>query len=62
MALGLVNMELALTGLLYHFDWTLPDGDDGDGKVLDMSEVLGITAKRKSKLVLRATPRVPCSY
>ncbi|CAD6213547.1 unnamed protein product [Miscanthus lutarioriparius] len=63
MALGLVNMEVALAGLLYHFDWTLPDGDgDGDGKVLDMSEAFGITVKRKSKLVLRATPRVPCSY
>lgn len=61
MALGLVNMELALAGLLYHFDWTLPDGD-GDGKVLDMSEAFGITVKRKCKLVLRATPRVPCSY
>ncbi|KAG0548644.1 hypothetical protein BDA96_01G184300 [Sorghum bicolor] len=61
MALGLANMELALAGLLYHFDWTLPDGD-GDGKVLDMSEAFGITVKRKSKLVLRATPRVPCSY
>jgi cytochrome P450 len=59
MSLGLVNMELALAGLLYHFDWTLPDGD---GKVLDMSEAFGITVKRKSKLVLRATPRVPFSY
>ncbi|CAD6213571.1 unnamed protein product [Miscanthus lutarioriparius] len=58
MALGLVNMELALAGLLYHFDWTL---SDGDGKVLDMSEAFGITVKRKSKLVLRATPRAPCS-
>lgn len=56
MALGLLNMELALASLLYHFDWELPDGRNNE---LDMSEVCGITVKRKSKLVLRATPRIP---
>ncbi|TVU46275.1 hypothetical protein EJB05_05801, partial [Eragrostis curvula] len=57
MALGLVNMELALASLLYHFDWTLPNGESmGE---LDMSEMCGITVERKSKLVLCATVRIP---
>lgn len=55
MSLGLLNMELALASLLYHFDWELPD----DGKPLNMGEACGITVKRKSKLVLRATTRIP---
>lgn len=54
MTLGLANMELLLASLLYHFDWELPDGG-----TLDMSEAFGITIRRKSKLVLRATERVP---
>ncbi|XP_047056233.1 dolabradiene monooxygenase-like [Lolium rigidum] len=53
-ALGLANMELLLASLLYHFDWELPSGDE-----LDMSESFGITIRRKSKLVLRATQRFP---
>uniref|UniRef100_A0A0A9EB17 Uncharacterized protein n=1 Tax=Arundo donax TaxID=35708 RepID=A0A0A9EB17_ARUDO len=60
MALGLANMELALAGLLYHFDWELPYGKRGEE--LDMSEMCGITVKRKSKLVLHATTRIPCTY
>ena len=61
-ALGLANMEVALAALLYHFDWELPDGGAAAGEELDMGEALGITVKRKSKLVLRATPRIPCAY
>ncbi|KAL6865314.1 hypothetical protein ACP4OV_016465 [Aristida adscensionis] len=60
MALALVNMELVLASLLYHFDWELPDGRRGEE--LDMSETCGITVKRKSKLVLHATPRIPHTY
>ncbi|RCV41958.1 hypothetical protein SETIT_9G176600v2 [Setaria italica] len=62
MALGLVNMELALAGLLYHFDWELPGGGGGEELDGDMCEAFGITVKRKDKLVLRATPRIPCAY
>jgi cytochrome P450 len=66
MALGLVNMELALAGLLYHFDWEqLPGRGGRGGEELgggDMGEAFGITVKRKSKLVLRATARIPCAY
>uniref|UniRef100_R7W7Q7 Cytochrome P450 71D7 n=1 Tax=Aegilops tauschii TaxID=37682 RepID=R7W7Q7_AEGTA len=58
-ALGLANMELVLAGLLYHFDWELPDG--GRPKELDMAEVFGLAMRRKSGLVLvlRATQRIP---
>ncbi|XBH95302.1 hypothetical protein VPH35_085880 [Triticum aestivum] len=56
-ALGLANMELVLAGLLYHFDWELPDG--GRPEELDMSEAFGLAIRRKSKLVLRATQRIP---
>jgi hypothetical protein len=54
---GLANIEMALASLLYHFDWELPGGaDPGE---LDMDEAYGITARRKTDLVLKATPFVP---
>jgi cytochrome P450 len=43
-------IELALTSLLYHFDWALPDGTDP--MTLEMSEVSGITVRRRSNLCL----------
>ena len=46
-----------LAVLLYHFDWELPDG--GRPEELDMSEAFGLAIRRKSKLVLRATQRIP---
>ncbi|KAJ9566815.1 hypothetical protein OSB04_002781 [Centaurea solstitialis] len=55
MTLGLANVELPLAVLLYHFDWQLPNGVTPE--TLDMSEVLGITLKRKSNLHL-----VPSDY
>lgn len=59
-ALGLANMELALASLLYHFDWEQPADGSGTGSSgsLDMAEAFGITLRRKSKLLLKATPRV----
>lgn len=50
-AFGLGTMELPLAVLLYHFNWTTPNGDD-----LDMNEKLGFTLKRKTNLILSATP------
>ena len=46
---------LLLGSLLFHFDWELPGGT-GE---LDMTEALGITARRKSDLWLHATVIVP---
>ncbi|KAG0531065.1 hypothetical protein BDA96_05G241900 [Sorghum bicolor] len=54
---GMANIEMALASLLYHFDWELPGGaDPGE---LDMDEAYGITARRETDLVLKATPFVP---
>ncbi|CAN6298623.1 unnamed protein product [Urochloa humidicola] len=66
MALGLVNMELALAGLLYHFDWEEEVSEGRKKKELDggdgVGEAFGITVRRKDRLVLRATQRIPCAY
>lgn len=50
--IGLANMELALASLLYHFDWKLPNGIEP--KDVDVSEVPGIVASKKTSL-LRST-------
>jgi cytochrome P450 len=56
---GLANIVMALASLLYHFDWELPGGaDPGE---LDMDEAYGITARRKTDLMLKATPFVPAN-
>ncbi|PNT61829.1 tabersonine 3-oxygenase isoform X2 [Brachypodium distachyon] len=52
---GVTVMELALASLLFHFDWELPEGASG----LDMEEALGITARRKNNLWLRASVHAP---
>ena len=57
MTFGVSNIEMALASLLYHFDWKLLDG--GNPEKLDMSEAYGITARRRTELVLEATVFVP---
>lgn len=52
---GLASMELAFVGLLYHFDWSLPEGV----KEVDMGEAPGLGVRRRTPLVLCATPFVP---
>lgn len=57
MIFGMSNIMIALASLLYHFDWKLPGGKSP--KKLDMAETYGITARRKTDLMLEATPFVP---
>ncbi|CAA3030693.1 premnaspirodiene oxygenase-like [Olea europaea subsp. europaea] len=54
---GLASVEFLLAQLLYHFDWKLPDGMKPED--LDMTEILGSTTRRISKLYLVPTPRTP---
>jgi cytochrome P450 len=57
MSFGLAVTELALASLLYHFDWELPCGMVP--RDLDMTEVLGVTMRRKVELLLFPVVRVP---
>ncbi|CAD6234806.1 unnamed protein product [Miscanthus lutarioriparius] len=57
MAFGLANIEIALASLLCHFDWKLPGR--ANPCEMDMAESYGITARRKSPLLLEAVPCVP---
>lgn len=52
---GLASMELALVTLLYHFDWALPEGV----AEVDMEEAPGLGVRRRTPLMLLATPFVP---
>ncbi|KAL5178067.1 Cytochrome P450 71D9 [Glycine soja] len=47
---GLTNVELPLAFLMYHFDWKLPNGMKNED--LDMTEALGVSARRKDDLCL----------
>ncbi|CAN6374632.1 unnamed protein product [Urochloa humidicola] len=57
MNLGVVNIELALASLLYHFDWKLPDGTDT--KDIDLSEAAGLIASKKIDMILHPITRIP---
>ncbi|KAM0853348.1 hypothetical protein ACQ4PT_051139 [Festuca glaucescens] len=57
MMFSLATMELALASLLFHFDWELPEGTIP--AELDMTEKFGITARKKTDLLLHARLRVP---
>jgi cytochrome P450 len=54
---GLATMELTFASLPYYFDWSLPEGV----KEVDMDEVLGLGVRRRSPLILCATPFVPAA-
>ncbi|XP_076952899.1 germacrene A hydroxylase-like [Bidens hawaiensis] len=51
--LGLVNVQLPLANILYHFNWKLPKGASHDQ--LDMTESFGATVQRKTGLILVPT-------
>ncbi|VAH59240.1 unnamed protein product [Triticum turgidum subsp. durum] len=50
------SMELALAGLLYHFDWELPAAAGGAVSKLDLSELFGISVRLKTALHVVAKP------
>ncbi|TVU16770.1 hypothetical protein EJB05_36925, partial [Eragrostis curvula] len=56
-AFGLAKVELTLASLLFHFDWEAPGV--ANPAELDMTEAFGITARRKSGLLVRPILRVP---
>ncbi|KAK3152337.1 hypothetical protein QOZ80_2BG0157570 [Eleusine coracana subsp. coracana] len=54
---GVAHVELALAGLLFHFDWELPGGMAPEE--LDMTEGAGLATRRRYDLLFVAVPRVP---
>ncbi|CAN6319495.1 unnamed protein product [Urochloa humidicola] len=54
-AYGLPVLEMVLVQLLYHFDWSLPDGTIE----VDITEAPGLGVHLKSPLLLCATPFIP---
>ncbi|PQP99698.1 premnaspirodiene oxygenase-like [Prunus yedoensis var. nudiflora] len=54
---GIASVELALSQLLYYFNWKLPNGKKVEE--LDMTESLGMTPRRRNDLYVIATPFVP---
>ncbi|XVF19431.1 hypothetical protein REPUB_Repub11eG0110200 [Reevesia pubescens] len=51
--MAILNVELALANLLYHFDWKLPNGLKAED--LNMEEAAGLTNYKKEALVLIPT-------
>lgn len=47
MNFGIATVEMMLSNLVHRFDWELPQGME-----IDMSEVFGISVRRKEKLLL----------
>jgi len=56
MTLGILNIELPLATLLYHFDWKLTVGLRPED--LDMDEACGITVRRKNQLHVIPIPYI----
>ncbi|XP_074567224.1 alpha-humulene 10-hydroxylase-like [Curcuma longa] len=56
---GLASVELGLAHLLFHFDWKLPQGMKIED--LDMMEITGMAAPRRSPLLVLPKPIIPLS-
>ncbi|KAG6499232.1 hypothetical protein ZIOFF_038989 [Zingiber officinale] len=54
---GLSAVEVGLAHLLFHFNWKLPRGMKIE--FLDMTEISGVTAPRRSPLLVLANPIMP---
>nr|KYP31997.1 Cytochrome P450 71D11 [Cajanus cajan] len=54
---GIINVELCLAFLLYHFDWKLPVGMKSED--IDMTEEFGLTVSRKDELYLIPITSIP---
>jgi cytochrome P450 len=50
---GVATVEIMLANLVYCFDWDLPAGMAKED--IDMTEVIGLTVRRKEKLLLSPT-------
>nr|E3W9C4.1 RecName: Full=Alpha-humulene 10-hydroxylase [Zingiber zerumbet]BAJ39893.1 P450 mono-oxygenase [Zingiber zerumbet] len=57
MTFGISSVEVALAHLLFHFDWQLPQGMKIED--LDMMEVSGMSATRRSPLLVLAKLIIP---
>ncbi|KAJ0974855.1 hypothetical protein J5N97_016820 [Dioscorea zingiberensis] len=53
MQLGIAIVEITIANVLYHFNWELPAGTD-----MDMTESMPLALRKKSPLILKATPRM----
>ncbi|KAL5735764.1 hypothetical protein ACOSP7_030218 [Xanthoceras sorbifolium] len=56
---ALPNIELLLAQLLYHFDWKLPNRMRPE--YIDMTEVFGVSVRKKENLFLVPDPYRPSS-
>lgn len=50
---GLATVEMTVARLLYHFDWTLPQGVGAND--VDLQEIFGLATRKKCALVLVPT-------
>lgn len=60
MQLGLYAMEVAVANIIHTFKWQLPEGMKPSE--LDMSDVMGLTAPRATRLIAVPNRRLTCPF